>query len=42
MAITKYTAIHQIGNGGQKRHDIALYAHNSLNYKIPKNKKYQQ
>ena len=33
-----YTAIHQIRNNDQKREGIASYVHNSLNYKIPKNK----
>ena len=32
------TGIHQIRNSGQKERGIALYVHNSLNYKIPKNK----
>ena len=35
---TNYTAINQIRNSGQKGGGIALYIHNSLNYKIPKNK----
>ena len=33
--LPNYTAIHQIRNNSQKG---ALYVHNSLNYKIPKNK----
>ena len=33
-----YKAIHQIRNSDQKGGAIALYVHNSLNYKIPKNK----
>ena len=33
-----YTPIHQIRNSDQKGGAIALYVHNSLNYKIPKNK----
>ena len=36
--LPNYTAIHQIRNSGQKGGGIALYVHNSLNYKIPKNK----
>ena len=36
--LPNYTAIHQIRNSSQKGGGIALYVHNSLNYKIPKNK----
>ena len=36
--LPNYTAIHQIRNSGQKGGGIALYVHNTLNYKIPKNK----
>ena len=36
--LPNYTAIHQIRNSGQKGGGIALYVHNSLNYKTPKNK----
>ena len=36
--LPNYTAIHQIRNSGQKGEGITLYVHNSLNYKIPKNK----
>ena len=36
--LPNYRTIHQIRNSGQKGGGIALYVHNSLNYKIPKNK----
>ena len=32
------TVIHQIRNSGQKGGGIGIYVHNTLNYKIPKNK----
>ena len=36
--LPNYTTIHQIRNSSQKGGGIALYVHNSLNYKILKNK----
>ena len=36
--LPNYTAIHQIRNSDQKGRGKALYAHNSFNYKLPKNK----
>ena len=36
--LPNYTLIHQIRKSSQKGGGIALYVHNSLNYKIPKNK----
>ena len=36
--LPNYTAIHQIRNSSQKGGSIVLYIHNSLSYKIPKNK----
>ena len=36
--LPNYRTIHQIRNSGQKGGGIALYVHNSLNYKTPKNK----
>ena len=36
--LPNYTAIHQIRKSSKKGGGIALYVHNSLNYKIPKNK----
>ena len=36
--LPNYTTIHQTRSSGQKGGGIALYVHNSLNYKVPKNK----
>ena len=38
MGTTKLHTIHQIRNSSQKWGGIALYVHNSLNYKILQNK----
>ena len=36
--LPNYTIIYQIRNSSQKWGGIAIYVHNGLNYKIPKNK----
>ena len=36
LQLPKYTPIHQIRNNGYRGGDVAIYAHNSLGYKITK------
>ena len=39
LQLLNYTSIYQIWNNGQRGRGVALYVHNSLNFKVPKNQR---